>query len=165
MDLASAYNQVEVDPADRHKTAFTTPKRLFEYTRMPYGLSNSPVTFQRLIQIVFREDLLQTLIVYLDDIIAYSKNIGEHLSRLRTVLSKLQQHGLKIEPKKCQFFCQRVAYLGLIVTEDGVTTDPSKTETVAKWPWPKTPKELGLCSYYRRFVCEFTKITNPCISW
>lgn len=165
MDLASAYNQVEVDPADRHKTAFTTPMGLFEYTRMPYGLTNAPATFQRLMQIVFREDLLQTLIVYLDDIIVYSNNIDEHLSRLRTVLSKLRQHGLKIEPKKCQFFCQRVTYLGHIVAADGVTTDPSKTEAVAKWPRPKTLKELrsflGFCSYYRRFVSGFAKIAKP----
>ena len=165
MDLASAYNQVEVDPADRHKTAFTTPMGLFEYTRMPYGLSNAPATFQRLMQIVFRENLLQTLIVYLDDIIVYSKSIDEHLSRLRTVLSKLRQHGLKLEPKKCQFFCQRVTYLGHIVTADGVTTDPSKTEAVAKWPKPKTLKELrsflGFCSYYRRFVSGFSKIAKP----
>ena len=69
IDLASAYNQVEVDPADRHKTAFTTPMGLFEYNRMPFGLSNAPTTFQRLMQIVFRDDLLQTLIVYLDDIV------------------------------------------------------------------------------------------------
>ena len=109
IDLASAYNQVEVHPADRHKTAFTTPMGLYEYVRMPYGLSNAPVTFQRVMQIVFRDDVLQKLIVYLDDIITFSKDIDEHVARLKMVFEKLRQLGLKIEPKKCQFFSQRVS--------------------------------------------------------
>ena len=165
IDLASAYNQVKVHPDDRHKTAFTTPMGLYEYVRMPYGLSNAPATFQRLMQTVFRDEMLQTLIVYLDDIIIFSKDINEHLNRLRIVLSKLRQHGLKIEPKKCQFFRTRVSYLGHIVTADGVTTDPAKTEAVVNWPKPATLKELrsflGFCSYYRRYVQSFAQIAKP----
>ena len=165
IDLASAYNQVEVDPADRHKTAFTTPMGLFEYNRMPFGLSNAPATFQRLMQIVFRDDLLQTLIVYLDDIVVFSRDIGEHLTRLETVFRKLREHGLKIEPKKCQFFGSQVNYLGHIVTAEGVTTDPAKTEAVKNWPTPNSLKDLrsflGFASYYRRFVPGFAQTAKP----
>ncbi|KAK3726383.1 hypothetical protein QZH41_005098 [Actinostola sp. cb2023] len=165
IDLASAYNQVEVEPADRHKTAFTTPMGLFEYTRMPFGLNNSPATFQRLMQNIFRDDLLQILLVYLDDIIVYSSNVAEHLGRLEHVFQKLREHGLKIEPKKCSFFKTKVNYLGHVVSAEGIETDPAKTEVVANWTVPKTLKEvrsfLGFASYYRRFVPEFAKTAKP----
>lgn len=165
IDLASAYNQVEVDPRDCHKTAFTTPMGLFQYKRMPFGLQNAPATFQRLMQNIFRDEILQTLLVYLDDIIVYSENILDHLQRLELVFQKLREHGLKIEPEKCQFFRKRVTYLGHVVSAEGVATDPSKTEAVAKWPVPQTLKELrsflGFASYYRRFVPGFAQIAVP----
>jgi transposase InsO family protein len=165
IDLASAYNQVEVNPTDRHKTAFTTPMGLFEYNRMPFGLSNAPATFQRLMQGIFRDDLLQILICYLDDIIVYSNDIEEHLERLETVFLKLKEHGLKIEPKKCDFFKPKVSYLGHVVSSEGIETDPAKIEVVEKWPNPKTLKEvrsfLGFASYYRRFVPGFAKTARP----
>ena len=165
IDLASAYNQVEVIPADRHKTAFTTPLGLFEYNRMPFGLANAPATFQRLMQHIFREDLLQTLIVYLDDIIVFSQDVKEHLRRLELVFQTLREHGLKIEPKKCQFFCPKVTFLDHVVSADGVATDPEKTEAVTKWPTPRTLKELrsflGFASYYRRFVPHFAQVAKP----
>jgi hypothetical protein len=116
IDLASAYNQVEVDPRDRHKTAFTTPMGLFEYNRMSFGLQNTPATFQRLMQGVFREELLQTMMVYLDDIILFAGTVDEHLQRLETVLKKLRE---------------QVPYLGHIMSADGVATDPGKTRAVS----------------------------------
>lgn len=165
MDLASAYNQVEVNPADRHKTAFTTPFGLFEYNRMPFGLAGAPGLFQKLMQTVFRDEVLQILIVYLDDIIVFSQDIPEHLRRLEIVLKKLREHGLKLEPKKCQFFCPKVNYLGHVVSADGVATDPDKTEVVKNWPKPRTLKDLrsflGFASYYRRFVPHFAQRAKP----
>ena len=159
IDLASAYNQVEVHPDDRHKTAFTTPMGLYEYNRMPFGLCNAPGTFQRLMQMIFREELLQILLVYLDDIIVYSDTIADHLKRLERVFQKLREHGLKIEAEKCQFFQSRVKYLGHVVSAEGVATDPAKTEAVSQWPTPRMLKELrsflGFASYYRRFVHGF----------
>ncbi|KAK3707424.1 hypothetical protein QZH41_002496 [Actinostola sp. cb2023] len=138
---------------------------LFEYTRMPFGLNNSPATFQRLMQNIFRDDLLQILLVYLDDIIVYSCNVAEHLGRLEHVFQKLREHGLKIEPKKCSFFKTKVNYLGHVVSAEGIETDPAKTEVVANWTVPKTLKEvrsfLGFASYYRRFVPEFSKTAKP----
>ena len=165
IDLASAYNQVEVAPADRHKTAFTTPFGLFEYNRMPFGLGGAPATFQRVMQTIFRDELLEILIVYLDDIIVFSQDISTHLKRLEMVFRKLQEHGLKIEAKKCQFFRPKVTYLGHVVSAEGVATDPAKTEAVTNWPKPKTLKDLrsflGFASYYRRFVPHFAQVARP----
>ena len=165
IDLASAYNQVEVHPDDRHKTAFTTPMGLFEYNWMAFGLCNAPATFQRMMQTIFREDLLQILLVYLDDIIVYSTSIAVHLKRLEQVFRKLREHGLKIEAEKCQFFKNRVKYLGHVVSSEGVETDPEKTEAVSRWPTPRTLKDLrsflGFASYYRRFVPCFAQTTAP----
>ena len=165
IDLASAYNQVEVAPADRHKTAFTTPFGLYEYNRMPFGLGNAPATFQRVMQTIFRDELLEMLIVYLDDIIVFSQDISTHLQRLEMVFQKLREHGLKIEGKKCHFFCPKVTYLGHVVSADGVATDPAKTEVVMNWPKPKTLKDLrsflGFASYYRRFVPHFAQTAKP----
>ena len=165
IDLASAYNQVEVHPDDQHKTAFTTPMDLFEYNRMPFGLCNAPALFQRIMQTIFREDLLQILLVYLDDIIVYSSSIADHLKRLKRVFQKLREHGLKVEAAKCQFFQRRVKYLGHVVSAEGVGTDSAKTEAVASWPTPKTLKDLrsflGFASYYRQFVPGFAQIAAP----
>lgn len=165
IDLASAYNQVEVHPDDRQKTAFTTPMGLFEYNRMPFGLCNAPASFQRLMQTIFREDLLQILLVYLDDIIVYSDSIADHLKRLERVFQKLREHGLKIEAEKCQFFQSQVRYLGHVVSSEGVATDPAKTEAVSQWPTPRTLKDLrsflGFASYYRRFVPGFAQTAAP----
>ena len=165
MDLASAYNQVEVHPADRHKTAFTTPLGLFEYNRMPFGLGGAPATFQRVMQTIFRDEMLEILIVYLDDIIVFSQDIQTHLQRLEMVFRKLREHGLKVEAKKCQFFRPRVTYLGHVVSADGVATDPAKTEVVTNWPKPKTLRDLrsflGFASYYRRFVPRFAQLAKP----
>ena len=148
IDLASAYNQVEVHPDDLHKTAFTTPMGLYEYNRMPFGLSIAPGTFQRLMQMIFREELLQILLVYLDDIIVHSDTIADHLKRLERVFQKLREHGLKIEAEKCQFFQSRVKYLGHVVSAAGVATDPAKTEAVSQWPTTRTLKDL------RSFLCS-----------
>ena len=165
IDLASAYNQVEVHPDDRHKTAFTTPMGLYEYNRMPFGLCNAPGTFQRLMQMIFREELLQILLVSLDDIIVYSDTIADRLKRLERVFQKLREHGLKIEAEKCQFFQSRVKYLCHVVSAEGVATDPAKTEAVSQWPTPITLKDLrsflGFASYYRRFVPGFAQTAAP----
>lgn len=132
IDLASAYNQVEVHPGDRHKTVFTTPMGLYEYNRMPFGLCNAPGTFQRLKQMIFHEELLQILLVYLDNIVVYSDTIADHLKQLERVFQKLREHGLTIEAEKSQFFQSHVKYLGHVVSAEGVTTDPAKTEAVSQ---------------------------------
>lgn len=104
LNLASGFHQIAMHEDDRHKPAFSTPFGLYEYTRMPMGLCNSPATFQRLMQQIFNDSAFQILLTYLDDLIVYSKTIDEHLERLDKVFTKLKEHGLKLKGKKCNFF-------------------------------------------------------------
>ncbi|KRZ67383.1 Retrovirus-related Pol polyprotein from transposon 17.6 [Trichinella papuae] len=165
LDLVSGYWQVEVAEEDREKTAFSTLLGLFQFRVMPFGLCNAPATFQRLMEKALRGLTWKTCFVYLDDIIVFGKTEEEHLERLEGVLSRLQSVGLKIKPEKCQLMRQSVHYLGHVVTQHGVGTDPEKTAAVQKWPTPRCVREvrqfLGLASYYRRFVRNFAGVANP----
>ncbi|XP_072293407.1 uncharacterized protein [Eucyclogobius newberryi] len=165
LDLASGYNQVPVSEKDRPKTAFCTPFGLFEWNRMPFGLCNAPSTFQRLMQRIFGSQQGQSLLLYLDDIIVFSSDVGQHLGRLDGVLSRLHQEGLKVKLSKCSFFRREVSYLGHIISDKGVATDPGKIQAVADWPVPTTVSELrsfiGFASYYRRFVEGFANLAAP----
>ncbi|XP_042338496.1 uncharacterized protein LOC121939556, partial [Plectropomus leopardus] len=165
MDLASGYNQVPVSEVDRPKTAFCTPFGLFEWNRMPFGLCNAPSTFQRLMQRLFGDQQCRSLLLYLDDIVVFSSTVEQHLERLEVVLGRLQQEGLKAKLVKCAFFRREVQYLGHVISEAGVSTDPSKVEVVASWQPPTTISELrsflGFASYYRRFVEGFAKLAAP----
>ena len=142
IDLQSAYNQVPVASEDQAKTAFTTPFGLFEYTRMSFGLCNAPGTFQRLMNTVYRQEIGDSLLVYLDDIIVFSKNFADHVTRLDVALQRLKEHGLKVEPAKCHLFQQKVNYLGHVISSSGVETDPTKVSCVKDWPVPKNAREL-----------------------
>ena len=159
------YHQVEVAEEDRAKTAFVTPFGLYEWMRLPFGLVNAPATFQRLMCALFREDVLEHLIVYLDDVIIFSPDIPTHIERLDKVMRKLSTSGLRVEPNKCQLFKKEVRFLGHLVTANGVRTDPEKIAAVAGWHRPDTLKELrrflGFCAYYRRFCPGYAKIAAP----
>ena len=165
LDLASGFNQVAVEEEDKPKTAFTTLFGLFEYNRMPFGLCGAPATFQRLMQSCLHDQIYQLLLVYLDDVIVFSKTFDEHLERLEKVLTRLAQQGLKIKREKCSFLRKEVSYLGYVVSSDGVSTDPDKISVVKNWPVPKTVKELrsflGFANYYRRFVKDLSKVADP----
>lgn len=165
LDLASGYNQVQVAEADKAKTAFCTPFGLFEFNRMPFGLCNAPATFQRLMERMFGDRRFQSLLLYLDDIIVFSSTIQEHLVRLEEVFVRLQQEGLKIKLNKCSFFQKQVRYLGHVVSEQGVATDPGKVAAVNDWGRPEHLADLlsflGFASYYRRFIEGFAKLARP----
>lgn len=165
IDLQSAYNQLEIVEEDRHKTAFNSPLGLLEYNRMAFGLCNAPGSFQRLMQIVFRDELFAGVLVFLDDIMVYSDTLDSHLARLDLVLQKLREHGLKVEPQKCCFLQTSVRYLGHVLSAEGVATDFEKTKAVSEWPIPNNARELrafiGTCSFYRRYIKGFSKIASP----
>ncbi len=166
MDLATGYWQVLVAPEHRHKTAFLTPDGgLYEYVRIPFGLCNAPGTFQRLMNELFKEELYQTVLIFLDDVLSYSKTEEEHLAQLKYVFEMLRQANLKLKPKKCRFFQTQVSYLGHIISESGAAPDPGKVAAVQDWPQPKTVTDvrsfIGFCSYYRRFVKDFAQHARP----
>uniref|UniRef100_A0A1A8L5P6 Gypsy retrotransposon integrase-like protein 1 n=1 Tax=Nothobranchius pienaari TaxID=704102 RepID=A0A1A8L5P6_9TELE len=165
LDLASGYWQVEMDPTDREKTAFTTPVGLYEFERMPFGLCNAPATFQRLMQRCLGNMVNESLLIYLDDVVVFSADFDSHVRHLSEVFNKLHQHGLKLQPSKCHLFQRKVTYLGHVISEEGVATDPAKTAAVEDWPIPQTVKQvksfLGFAGYYRRFIPAFSKLTAP----
>ncbi|KAL2083788.1 hypothetical protein ACEWY4_021561 [Coilia grayii] len=161
LDLASGYWQVEVHPEDQEKTAFATPMGLYQFERMPFGLCNAPATFQRLMQRCLGDKVHDFLLIYLDDLIAFSSDFASHLGHLEQVFRRLEAHGLKLQPAKCSLFQRSVKYLGHVVSKGGMSTDPEKTMAVQDWPVPTTVKEvrafLGFVGYYRRFIPGFSK--------
>ena len=132
---------------------------------MPFGLCIAPSTFQRLMQLVLAGLQWSVCLVYLDDIIIYSRSIAEHLYRLWLVLQRLRHGGLKIKPSKCHFLNKSVKYLGHIISAEGIRTDPDKTAVIHQWPAPTKLKELrqflGFASYYRQFIKNFANIAAP----
>ena len=137
---------------------------MFQFRVMPFGLYNAPTTFQRLMERVLRGLHWTTCLVYLDDIIIFSETIWKHLQCLAEVFSCLRDAKLKIKPSKCHFLRQSVHYLGHVISQRGMETDPDKVRAIANWPTPISSKGLqqflGLASYYRRFVKGFAHIAS-----
>ncbi|XP_038064778.1 uncharacterized protein LOC119735148 [Patiria miniata] len=151
--------------ADKEKTAFSSHCGLYQFRVMPFGLCNAPSTFERLMERVLHGLQWQICLVYLDDVIIFSKTFESHIDRLGVVLDRIRQAGLKLKPDKCHLLQEEVSYLGHIVSKGGVKTDPSKTRQIEEWPVPRNIQEvrsfLGLASYYRRFVASFAEIARP----
>ena len=165
LDLISGYWQVEVEPADREKTAFCTPEGLFEFKVMPFGLCNAPATFQRLMNSALSGLHGNSCLVYLDDVIIMGNTFLDHLNNLQHVFHRIRAAGLKLQPNKCALCQKEVSFLGYIISQAGISTDLRKTERVISWPLPTSKREvqqfLGLANYYRRFIKNFAKIANP----
>ena len=165
LDLRSGYHQIRIHPDDIPKTAFNTRYGHFEFLVLPFGLCNAPATFMQLMQEVFRECLDRFVIVYLDDILIYSKTPEEHAEHLETVLALLRKHELYAKLSKCQFYQQRIKFLGHTITTDGISVDEDKVRAIQEWPVPQNVSELrsflGLAGYYRKFVAGFSKVALP----
>ena len=166
LDLRSGYWQVGVKESDKMKTAFLVgPLGFFECNRMAFGLCNAPASFQRLMERCMGELHLRECLIYLDDIIIFSKTFDEHLVRLANVFRQLEVHGLKLKGSKCEFFQRQVNYLGHIVSDAGIHTDPDKIAVLKEWKPPTNVKELrsflGFAGCYRRFVCNYSSIVKP----
>ena len=138
---------------------------LYQFTMMPFGLCNAPATFERLMERVLSGLPWEVCLLYLDDIIVHAKTFEAELDQLCSVFTRLREAGLKLSPKKCHLFKKRVVFLGHMVSEDRVSTDPEKIPAVCDWPTPVSASTLrsflGLCSYYRWFVRGFVNIAAP----
>lgn len=150
-------------PDDKPKTAFSIPGGgHWQFLNMPFGLCNAGATFERLMEKVLSNLSWKICMVYLDDIIILSQTFDEHIINLKQVFHRLKGANLKMNPKKCYLLQKQVSFLGHIVDENGVATDPSKIESVINWPTPSSVKNirsfLGLCSYYRKFIYTFAVI-------
>ncbi|GKC91501.1 putative nucleotidyltransferase, ribonuclease H, partial [Tanacetum coccineum] len=168
IDLRSGYHQLRVHEDDIPKTAFRTRYGHFEFTVMPFGLTNAPAVFMDLMNRVCKPYLDKFVIVFIDDILIYSKTKEEHEVHLKLVLELLRKEKLYAKFSKCEFWLQEVHFLGHVVNQSGIHVDPSKIEAVKNWKAPTTPSEvrsfLGLAGYYRRFIANFSKIAKPLTS-
>ena len=165
LDLTSGYNQVPVAKEDIPKTAFVTKYGLFECPYMPFGLTNAPATFQRVMELALQGLQWTTCLMYIDDVIVFSKDADEHLSRLRAVLKRIQSANLKLKPDKCHLFQSEVLFLGHIISSDGIRPSPTNVDKIIGWKTPQPIKQvrqfLGMATYYRRFIKGFAEIATP----
>ncbi|KAJ9552657.1 hypothetical protein OSB04_016702 [Centaurea solstitialis] len=165
IDLRSGYHQMRVREEDIAKTAFRTRYGHYEFLVMPFGLTNAPAVFMDLMNRVCRPYLDKFVIVFIDDILIYSRSKEDHEHHLRLILELLKAEQLYAKFSKCEFWIREVHFLGHVVNRDGIHVDPAKIEAIKKWEAPKTPTEirqfLGLAGYYRRFIANFSKIAQP----
>ncbi|GJX90239.1 putative reverse transcriptase domain-containing protein [Tanacetum coccineum] len=165
IDLRSGYHQLRVREEDISKTAFRTRYGHYEFQVMPFGLTNAPAVFMDLMNRVCKPYLDKFVIVFIDDILIYSKNKQEHEEHLKIILELLKKEELYAKFSKCEFWIPKVQFLGHVIDSKGIHVDPAKIESVKDWTSPKTPTEirqfLGLAGYYRRFIEGFSKIAKP----
>ncbi|GKV25054.1 hypothetical protein SLEP1_g34559 [Rubroshorea leprosula] len=165
IDLRSGYHQLKIKPDDVPKTAFRTRYGRYEFLVMPFGLTNAPARFMDLMNRVFSQYLDKFVVVFIDDILVHSSSHALHEKHLRTVLETLRSERLFAKFKKCEFWLDNVAFLGHVVTKDGISVGPQKIEAVVNWKKPNSVVEiqcfLGLAGYYRRFVGDFSRIAQP----
>jgi hypothetical protein len=165
IDLRPGYHQLRIKEADVQKTTFVTRYRQYEFRVMPFGLTNAPTFFMNLMNKVFMEELDKFVVVFIDDILIYSKSREDHEHHLRIVLGRLRAHQLYAKLSKCEFWLEKIAFLGHILTAEGIEVDPSKVEAVSKWKQPSNVSEvrsfLGMAGYYRHFIKGFSSITRP----
>ncbi|GKE60805.1 putative reverse transcriptase domain-containing protein [Tanacetum coccineum] len=165
IDLRSGYHQLIVREEDIPKTAFRIRYGHYEFQVMPFGLTNAPAVFMDLMNRVCKSYLDKFVIIFIDDILIYSKSEEEHAEHLKLILELLKKEELYAKFSKCKFWLSKVQFLGHVIDSEGIHVDPAKIESIKDWASPKTPIEirqfLGLAGYYRRFIEGFSKISKP----
>jgi hypothetical protein len=163
IDLKSRYHQIRMREGDEWKTKFKTNEGLYEWLVMPFGLTNAPSTFMSLMNEVLREFIGKFVVVYLDDILIFSKTKAKHLKHLAIVMRRLQQEKFLINLKKCSFLQTELIYLGFVISANELKMDPEKVEVIRNWPSPRNVFEVtsfhGLASFYRKFIRNFSGIS------
>src|SRR6185295_13043141 len=165
LDLTSGFWQVTIDPANQEKTAFCTRFGTYEFTVIPFSLMNAPATFQRLMNNVFYEVLFKFALVYMDDIIIFLKTSEDYKIHLEKIFQLLSNAGLKLNPDKCDFYQKQILFLGHMILKEGIQPNSTLVEKIKNCPRPTTKTKvrsfLGLASYYRRFIKNFSAIARP----
>ena len=164
-DLASGYYQFKMRECDIEKTAFATPEGLYEFVHMPMGLSNAPATFQRAMTNIFANMVYHGVMVFIDDILVYSKTWKEHMEKLEEVLRRMKENNLQAKVAKCHFAQPQTQYLGYVITANAKRPDPAKVKAIQQMRAPKDKAEvrsvLGLAGFYRDFIKDFGALTQP----
>jgi hypothetical protein len=165
IDLRSGYHQIRVKAGDISKTMFRTRYEHYEYFVMPFGVSNAPGVFIEYINRILHPFLDRFVVVFIDDILVYSKSEEEHAEHLRIVLGVLKENLLFAKLSKCKFWLREMSFLGHVISKGGIAVDPSKVDVVLQWKSPKSVFEvksfLGLAGYYQRFIEGFSKLALP----
>jgi hypothetical protein len=165
IDLRSGYHQLKIQECDIPKTAFVSRYDLYEYMVMSFGLTKASAYFMYLMNKVFMEYLDKIVVVFIDDILVYSRSEEEHEEHLHLALQKLRENRLYAKLSKCEFWMKQVAFLGHVISKGGISVDQSKVQDVLSWNAPTSVSDiqsfLGLAGYYRRFIEGFSKISKP----
>lgn len=165
-DVRWGYNNVRIKAGDEWKAAFVTNRGLYEPLVMFFGLTNSPATFQAMMNEIFHDLIISgKVLVYLDDILIFSTNKEEHDRVTREVLRRLQENNLFLKPEKCEWDIPKVDYVGYVFCGDEVAMDPAKLKGINEWPVPRNKKDIqkfrGFSNFYRCFIKDFAKISRP----
>jgi transposase InsO family protein len=165
IDIRQGFHRIRMHPDSEDLTTFRSRYGTYKYRVMPFGVTNGPAAFQRLINEILHDLLDEIVVCYVDDLLIYSKDKSKHAAHVREVLRRLREAGLQAAIHKCEFGVQETKFLGFIVSQEGIRVDPEKVAAVAHWPRPRTVKEvqgfLGFCNFYRRFIREYGRIANP----
>ena len=165
LDANSAYWQVKVNDADKCKTAFITKYGLFQCTKMSFGLCNAPATYTRIMNLILHGLHWKTVLAFLDDILVLGKTFEEHILNITEVLHRFQKYGIKLKPKKCELFQEKVEFLGRVISTQGMEVGESYIDTMKNWPVPTSTRDVerfcGFANYHRNFIKDFARITVP----
>jgi len=165
MDLKAGFYSIPLDAKSQEYTAFSTKSRHFQWTRLPMGYKNSPTAFTQALTKIFAKELRSTLLIYVDDIIGYSRSVANHLQLLTDVFTKFRKHKLRLHPAKLRFAMSSVNFLGYTITQNGYTVDSSRTSIVQNYPRPKNQRDIrkfvGLTNFYRRLIRDYSKRAAP----